>query len=254
MKTSSGRPHSRRHSAISSEVSGVRLARLQHRRVAGGERRDAVAEGVGERVVPRADHADHARPARSGPRACGPSRTGELERILSSARYFGGVLGPEAERGGRVAHLGQLGVLVGLAGLGDDRARRSGRSCRAPTSARAAGCGARPSKPSASQPGCAARARADHLGHVGRLSAGTEAMTSPVAGLCTSIVWLCPLVRWSAASPSTVVSDTVPPRLLGSSMGYRDGVGSPSPRRRSRPALPFERPRRRSASSSLMYG
>ena len=36
------------------------LGRLQHDGVAGGERRDAVAEGVRQRVVPRADHADDA--------------------------------------------------------------------------------------------------------------------------------------------------------------------------------------------------
>ena len=48
---------------------------------------------------------------------------------------------------------------------------------------------ARPSKPSASQPGCA-RARAlDHAAATSSgLSAGTEAITSPVAGFCTSMV------------------------------------------------------------------
>ena len=39
----------------------------------------------------------------------------------SSARYRAGLLGPEPERHRRVAEIGQLRVLVGLAGLRDDR-------------------------------------------------------------------------------------------------------------------------------------
>ena len=62
------------------------LAGLEDHGVAGGERRDAVAEGVRQRVVPRADHADDADAAGSARSASCPSRTGWPTCTCSSAR------------------------------------------------------------------------------------------------------------------------------------------------------------------------
>ena len=116
---------------------------LQHRGVAGGQRRDAVAEGVGQRVVPGADHAGHADRLVADHAACGPCTNGRARADPLVGQVLGRVLRPEAEGGGGVAHLGELGVLVGLAVLGHDRARDAVRVVddpllRAPQDARAA--------------------------------------------------------------------------------------------------------------------
>ena len=99
---------------------GRDLRRLEDHGVAGGERRDAVAEGVRQRVVPRADHADE--PER---RVAHDELAAEHERVGRADLLVGEVvrrvLGPEAERAADVADLGEQGVLVGLARLGDDR-------------------------------------------------------------------------------------------------------------------------------------
>ena len=96
------------------------LRRLEHDRVAGGHRRDAVAEGVGQRVVPRPDHADDAdRPVAHGELAAGDEQVGRADLLVGEVLRR--VLGPEAEGVGGVGDLGQLRVLPRLAGLGDDR-------------------------------------------------------------------------------------------------------------------------------------
>ena len=114
------------------------LRRLEDHRVAGRQRRDAVAEGVRQRVVPRPDHADE--PER---RVAHHELAAEHERVGGADLLVGEVLrrvlGPEAERVGDVADLRQQGVLVGLAGLGDDRLDQALAGCRPPTSARGAG-------------------------------------------------------------------------------------------------------------------
>ena len=96
--------------------------RLEDDRVAGGERRDAVAERVRQRVVPRPDHADDA-----GGRVADDELAAEDERVRGRDLLVGEVLRrvlrPEAEAGGGVGDLGEDRVLVRLAGLGDDRPR-----------------------------------------------------------------------------------------------------------------------------------
>ena len=96
------------------------LAGLEDDRVAGRERRDGVAEGVRQRVVPRADDPDQAERAvaQDHPLALEQGR-GALDALVGQVGR--GVLGPEAEGVGRVHHLGDERVLVGLARLGDDR-------------------------------------------------------------------------------------------------------------------------------------
>ncbi len=76
------------------------LGRLEDHRVAGGQRRDAVAEGVRQRVVPRPDHADERRAGGSARRACCPSTNSWLDVTLLVGEVLGRVLGPEAERVG----------------------------------------------------------------------------------------------------------------------------------------------------------
>ena len=62
------------------------LARLEHHGVAGRQRRDAVSERVGERVVPGADHADHAERAAAHHELARLTK-GARPRHASSARY-----------------------------------------------------------------------------------------------------------------------------------------------------------------------
>ena len=115
----SGRPHSRSTSRHQQRGERRDLADgLSDHRVARGQRRDAVAEGVGERVVPGADHAHHAHRARSARRTSGPCTKGEPSLDLLVGQVLLRVLGPEAEGGGRVADLGESG--------------RPRRSCRSP--------------------------------------------------------------------------------------------------------------------------
>ena len=158
-RTSSGSPHSR--SAFGHQQRRQRrdLRRLEDHAVAGHQRRDAVAERVRQRVVPRPDHADQ------------PERAVAQDQLLALDEHLAGLdrlvgevvrplLGPEAERVAGVADLGQ--------------ARRPRRSCRSPrrsSRSRAVALSishfcarestrARPSKPYASHCGCAARPRA----------------------------------------------------------------------------------------------
>ncbi len=118
-KTSSGSPHSSQHLLHQQRGQRGDLGGLEHGGVAGGQRRDAVAEGVGQREVPRPDHADDAE------RAVVDEELGALDEQVGGTdllvgQVLGRVLGPEAERGGGVVDLGELGVLVGLARLRAD--------------------------------------------------------------------------------------------------------------------------------------
>ncbi len=75
-KTPSGRPALAQ--ALEHQQRGQRRrgGGLEHGRVAGRQRRDAVAEGVRQRVVPRADDADHADRPVAHDAACARARTG----------------------------------------------------------------------------------------------------------------------------------------------------------------------------------
>ena len=96
------------------------LGRLHDHGVAGGERRDAVAEGVVERVVPGADHADDAeRLVADHHPAAAHERRRRLDLLVGEV---GGRLpGPELERREPVGELGELGLVGRAAGLGADR-------------------------------------------------------------------------------------------------------------------------------------
>ena len=97
------------------------LGRLQDHRVAGGERRDAVAEGVVEGVVPGPDHADYAeRRIADDHLAAAHERRRRLDLLV--AEVDGRLAGPELERRQPVGELGDLGLVGGSAGLGADRA------------------------------------------------------------------------------------------------------------------------------------
>ena len=120
--TSSGRPTSRMPSAISSEVSGVADAGLSSDGVARGQRGDAVAERVEQRVVPRADDADQPVRLVAHDELAAP-RVGVRGADLLVGQIALGVPGPEAERRRAVGDLGDQRVVVGLAGLRDDRVR-----------------------------------------------------------------------------------------------------------------------------------
>ena len=96
------------------------LGGLEDHAVARRQRGNAVAEGVRERIVPGADHADQ------------PERAEAQDQLLALHQHLRGlhalvgqvlarVLGPEAERAAPVGDLREGRVLVGLAGLGDDR-------------------------------------------------------------------------------------------------------------------------------------
>ena len=187
-KTSSGMPHSRSPSAISSDVSGVTSDGLRIDRVAGGQRRDAVAEGVGQRVVPRADHADHAERRDSATISLRPltNSVGGLDLLVGEV--LGRHLGPEAEGVGGVGDLGELGVLVGLAGLGDDRVDHPLGCCPSATSARGSSTRAAALEAERLPAGLRrAGARDDLLDLLGADGRGRCAMTSPVAGFSTGM-------------------------------------------------------------------
>ena len=184
-KTPSGRPHSR--IALGHQQRGERrdLGRLEDDRVAGGQRRDAVAEGVRQRVVPRARSRRRRRAARSGRRACGRARTGwrsgPSRRRGTPARSW-----PRSRTRWRRSRSRRAGRPRGSC-----RSRR--RSCRsrgrwlssthfwARRSTRA-----RPSKPSASQAGCAARPR----------SASARTSSAERIGTCAD-----DLRRWRGSRP-----------------------------------------------------
>ena len=97
------------------------LRRLEDDRVAGRERRDAVAEGVVEREVPGADHADDAdrRVADLEPAAAADEGRGRLDVLVG--KVGGGVLRPELERADAVGELGELRLVGGAPGLRADR-------------------------------------------------------------------------------------------------------------------------------------
>ena len=81
---------------------------------------NAVAERVRERVVPWPDDADQPdRPVADHELAAEHERVGGADLLV--AEVVGSVLGPEAERVGGVGDLGEQRVLVGLAGLLDER-------------------------------------------------------------------------------------------------------------------------------------
>ncbi len=94
--------------------------RLEDDRVTGGERRDAVAEAVRQRVVPGTDHADDA-DRRIADDELAAEHEGRGGADLLVGEVLGRVLRPEAEGGSGVGDLGELRVLVGLAVLLDDR-------------------------------------------------------------------------------------------------------------------------------------
>ena len=199
----------RRRSALARRVGqhevGQRcdLARLQDHRVARHQRRDAVAEAVRERVVPRPDHAHD------------PMRAVAHEHLL-------------AEQQQRV----RLDPLVGQVRRAPSwprsrahRTRRRARpaarlraSCRSPSRAgrctrsrfstnqcrRSSITSPRRSKPSASQAGCASRARSTIASTLSALMSSTWPITSPVAGFSTAI---CPLVAGGAPFDWAVDSD-----------------------------------------------
>ena len=97
------------------------LGWLEDDRVAGGKRRDAVAERVVERVVPRADHPDHAerRVAHDHP-ATADERRRRLDLLVGEVD--GRLAGPELERREPVRELGDLGLVGRAPGLRADRA------------------------------------------------------------------------------------------------------------------------------------
>jgi hypothetical protein len=92
------------------------LAGLEDHRVARRQRRDAVAERVGQRVVPGPDDADEAERAIAQDELLAlQQRRGGLDALVGQERRR--VLGPEAERVGAVHDLGEQRVLVDLARL-----------------------------------------------------------------------------------------------------------------------------------------
>ena len=96
-KTSLGDPGLGEHLRHQQRGERRDLRRLHDHRVAGGQRRDAVAERVVERVVPGADHADHAerRVADDHPPAAHERRR-RLDLLVGEV--LGRLLGPELER------------------------------------------------------------------------------------------------------------------------------------------------------------
>ena len=92
------------------------LARLQHDRVAGHQRRDAVTEAVGQRVVPRPDHADDAVRAIADHHLLAEQQR-RVRLDLLVGQVLGRVLRPEAQRVADVEHLRQQRVLARLAVL-----------------------------------------------------------------------------------------------------------------------------------------
>ena len=120
-KTPSGRPALGEHLGHQQRGQRGDLGRLEDDRVAGRERRDAVAERVVERVVPGADHADHAERRVADVELAAARRTARRDSISSSARYAGACFGPELERREAVGELGELRLVGRPAGLAADR-------------------------------------------------------------------------------------------------------------------------------------
>ena len=163
------------------------LRGLQDDGVAGRERRDAVAEGVVQRIVPGADHADDAHgPVADHHPAAADERRGRLDLLVGEVA--GRLLRPELQRGEAVGELGELG-LVGRTARSRRRSSRP-RARRSRPSSGAPRAGSRPcaAKPSSSQPGWAARAAPTIAVISSAPSSGTSARVSPVAGFSTPIV------------------------------------------------------------------
>ncbi len=120
-KTPSGRPAAAQHLRHHERGQRRHLGRLQDHGVAGGERRDAVAEAVRQREVPGADHADQ------------PDRlVADLELAAAAHRRRRGldllvgeeplrVRSPELERRDAVGEVGELDLVGRAAGLAADR-------------------------------------------------------------------------------------------------------------------------------------
>ena len=167
-----------------------RLGGLEDHRVAGRHGRDAVAERVRERVVPRPDDADQPdRAVADDELAAEHERVGGADLLV--AEVVGRVLGPEAERVGRVGDLGEQRVLVGLAGLRDERLGDPLRVVDHPLLGAAAGsCRGRRSR---APPTRAARRGRARPSRAARRSwwRGRCRMSSPVAGFWTAISVRC---------------------------------------------------------------
>ena len=120
LKRPVGQPGLAHHLRHQQRAQRRHLAGLEDHAVAGRQRRDAVTERIGDRKVPRADHAHdadrrvaHRQLLPEGQRV-GPRPNALARQIRRRAP------GPEAERAHGVAEVGELRVLVGLAGLGHD--------------------------------------------------------------------------------------------------------------------------------------
>ena len=108
--------------AVGEQQRGERrhLRRLEDDGVAGRQGGDRVAEVVGQRVVPRADHAhDPDRPVADEELAAEHERVRGADLLVG--QVLGRALGPEPERARAVRDLGHARVLVRLAALVDDR-------------------------------------------------------------------------------------------------------------------------------------
>ena len=154
------------------------LAWLEDHAVAGGERRDAVAERVRDRVVPRPDHANE--PDR---RVADDELLAERDRVVPRRHPLIGqvprrMLGPEAERGHGVAEVGELRVLVRLAALGHDHVNDPIGVVEHPL-LRAAQDAAAAVEALAAQPGCAPRPRSASSSSSAAPSTGTVLRSLP---------------------------------------------------------------------------
>src|SRR5918996_2134019 len=107
----------------------------------------------------------------------------------------------------------------------------------------------RPSKPSASQPGCAARARATTPATSSTDRAGTEAMTWPVAGFCTSIC------RVAVSNTCCLLVLGWPANLISPGLPEREGVAGHARRHAQREAAVLHpRERHQPVEALLAHG
>ena len=185
--TFSGSPHSRMPVGQQERRQRRDLGRLEHDRVAGRQRRDRVAEVVGQRVVPRPDHADDAdRPVADDELAA------EHERVRRPDLLVGQVLRARAWPRSRARRRRRRARRAARPRTSCRSRRRSSgsraRRCRRATSASAAARGRGPrtrAPPTRAAP--RARARRAPRTSSGDVT-GTLRMTSPVAGFSTSMV------------------------------------------------------------------
>ena len=150
------------------------LRRLEHHRVAGRERRDAVAERVRQRVVPGADHADDAeRLVADDELAPADQRRGGLDLLVGRGRRapaWPRTRAPSARRRSRRTGSRRPGRPVSPQIVATTRSAfaTSQRRAASSTSARA-------SKPASAQAGCAARAASTSARTSSGPSSGTVA-------------------------------------------------------------------------------